>query len=88
MPDPVVEGEPLCAVDADDGEPGPPIGNIEPREAVDGGGKVCKGGAEESVSVPEAAEAGAEEALGAPVPPALLESWANPMEGGVARKTE
>lgn len=85
----MVAGEPLCAVDEDDGAPRPPEGNIEPREAVVGGRIVCKGGAEESVSVPEAAVAGAEAALdGAPVPPALLESWANPMEGGVARKTE
>jgi hypothetical protein len=82
----VVAGEPLCGVDEDDGAPSPPEGNIEPREAVVGGRIVCKGGAEESVSVPEAC---AEAALvGAPVPPALLESWANPMEGGVARKTE
>jgi len=75
-------------VDGDDGAPSPPEGNIElgePEDGNDGGGRVCKG-AEESVSVPVA---GAEAALvGAPVPPALLESWANPMEGGVARKTE
>lgn len=74
-----------------DGVPGPPEGNIEsgePEDGNEGGGKVCKG-AEESVSVLEPAVGGAEEALvGAPVPPALLESWANPMDGGVARNTE